>query len=120
MTPIEHIQIALMFANALLTLIISWAGWRLNKYRKHEEERQRKELARDNLQLAVARSMLIRECNRYIDKGFAPLYAIASVAEMYTAYHELGGNGAVTGAYNEFLQLPHKPRSDRHEELERR
>lgn len=118
MTPIEHIQIALMFVNALLTLIISWAGWRLNKYRKHEEDRQRKEFARDNLQLAVARSMLIRECNRYIDKGFAPLYAIASIAEMYAAYHELGGNGAVTGAYNEFLQLPHKPRSDRHEEVE--
>ena len=113
-----YIQIALMLANALLTVIIGWAGWKLRKYRKHEEERQRKELARDNLQLAVARSMLIRECNRYIDKGFAPLYAIASIAEMYAAYHELGGNGAVTGAYNEFLPLPHKPRSDFHEQVE--
>ena len=113
-----YIQIALMLANALLTVIIGWAGWKLRKYRKHEEERQRKELARDALQLAMARAMLIRECNHYVDKGFAPLYAIASVAEMYHAYHELGGNGAVTEAYNEFLNLPHKPRSDFHEQVE--
>ena len=104
-----YLQIALMVLNGILTLIVGWAGFRINKYRKLEEEREKKEKARDILQLAVARSMLIRECNRYVDKGYAPLYAIASIAEMYTAYHTLGGNGAVTGIYNEFLNLPHNP-----------
>ena len=107
-----YIQLVLMAANALLTLVVSWAGWRLNKYRKFEEERKKTEQARDNLQLAVGRAMLIRECNRYIDKGYAPLYAVASVAEMYHAYHLLGGNGAVTGVYNEFLNLPHKSKGE--------
>lgn len=107
-----YIQFILMVANGVLTLAISWAGWKLNKYRKCEEEREAKELARDNLQLAVARAILIRECSHYINKGYAPLYAIASVAEMYAAYHELGGNGAVTGAYQEFLSLPHNLRND--------
>ena len=107
-----YIQFGLMIVNGILTLVISWAGWKLNKYRKLEEERKNKEIARDNLQLAVARAMLIRECNLYIDKGYAPLYAIASVAEMYHAYHSLGGNGAVTGIYNDFLNLPHKPKED--------
>lgn len=107
-----YIQLALMILNGALTLGISYAGYKLNTYRKLAEERQEKELARDNLQLAVARAMLIRECNRYLDKGYAPLYAIASVAEMYDAYHKLGGNGAVTGVYHDFLNLPHKPRRD--------
>ena len=115
-----YLQLILGIVNSALTLIIGWAGYKLNKYRKREEERQAKELARDNLQLAVARNMLIRECNRYLDKGYAPLYAIASVAEMYDAYHKLGGNGAVTGAYHDFMQLPHAPRRDSNAQNERR
>lgn len=105
-----YIQIALMVLNGVLTLAVSWAGWKLNKYRKLEEEREKKENARDDLQLAVARTLLIRECNHYINKGYAPLYALDSVSEMYDAYHALGGNGAVTGIYNEFLALPHNPK----------
>lgn len=104
-----YFQIALMIADAFLTLVVGWAGFRINKYRKLEEEREKKEKARDNLQLAVARTLLIRECNHYINKGYAPLYALDSISEMYDAYHALGGNGAVTGIYNEFLSLPHNP-----------
>lgn len=112
-----YMQLALMIANGILTLVISWVGWRLNKYRKLEEERKERETARDELQLAVARAMLIQECNRYIDKGYAPLYAIASVAEMYNAYHILGGNGAVTGVYHDFMNLPHKPKENSHAQV---
>lgn len=95
--------------NALLTLAVSYAGWRINRYRKGEEEREKKDAARDKLQLSMARCILIRECNHYLRKGYAPLYALDSVTEMYDAYHELGGNGAVTGIYQEFLRLPHAP-----------
>lgn len=104
-----YLQIALMIADAFLTLVVGWAGIKINKYRKLEEEREKKEQARDDLQLAVARALLIRECNHYINKGYAPIYAIASVAEMYDAYHALGGNGAVSSVYNDFLSLPHNP-----------
>lgn len=113
-----YIQFLLMIADGILTLIIGWAGWKLHKYRKREEERESKEIARDNLQLAVARAMLIRECNHYISKGYAPLYAVDSVNEMYQAYHALGGNGAVTGVYNDFSNLPHMPKEDSHEQME--
>lgn len=102
-----YIQLILLVANAVLTLVIGWVSLRLNKYRALEEERVRKEQARDKLQLAVARAMLIRECNYYIAKGHAPLYAVASVNEMYQAYQELGGNGAVTSIYSDFIVLPH-------------
>lgn len=104
-----YFQIALMILDGALTLIIGWAGWKLHEHRKREEEREQKTVARDDLQLAVARTLLIRECNHYINKGYAPLYALDSISEMYDAYHALGGNGAVTGIYNEFLALPHNP-----------
>lgn len=113
-----YIQIVLMVADGLLTLVVGWAGWKLHKYRNREEERARKEQARDNLQLAVARAMLIRECNHYVAKGYAPLYALDSVNEMYQAYHALGGNGAVTGIYQEFLHLPHNQKGDSREQVE--
>lgn len=102
-----YIKFGLMIVNGVLTLVVSWAGWKLSKYRKLEEEREHKELARDNLQLAVARAMLIRECNHYISKGFAPIYAVDSINDMFQAYHALGGNGAVTSIYRDFLNLPH-------------
>ena len=107
-----YIQLMLLAADAVLTLFIGWGGWRLNKYRKLEEERVKKELARDKLQLAVARTILIRECTRYISKGYAPLYAVASINEMYQSYQELGGNVAVTSAYSEFIVLPHTQKEE--------
>ncbi len=107
-----YIQLGLMAANAILTLVVTWAGWKLNSCRKIEERREKRENARNKLQIEVARLTLIRECNHYINKGYAPLYALDSISEMYQAYHELGGNGAVTGIYNEFLNLPHCPKED--------
>lgn len=109
----EIMQFAPMITNAILTLAVSYAGWRMNRYQKEEETRQQKDAARDKLQLSMARCILIRECNHYLRKGHAPLYALDSVTEMYEAYHELGGNGAVTGIYDEFLRLPHAPTDGR-------
>ena len=74
-----YIQIGLMALSAVLTLVVSWVSWKLNKYRKFEEERKKRELARDNLQLAVARAMIIRECNHYIAKVHAPLCAVENI-----------------------------------------
>ena len=105
----EIMQLAPIVINAILTLAVSYAGWKMNRYHRDEEERERKDAARDKLQLSMARCILIRECNHYLRKGHAPLYALDSVTEMYEAYHVLGGNGAVTGIYEEFLRLPHAP-----------
>jgi len=110
---VEHyIQLFFLFIDAILTIAVGWAGLKLNQYRKVEEKRERQEIARNKLQIEVARLTMIRECNHYIAKGYAPLYAVDSICEMYQAYHELGGNGAVTGIYNEFLSLPHSPKEN--------
>ena len=50
--------------------------------------------------------ILIRECNRYIDKGFAPVYAKSSIADIYRKYHSLGVNGGIESLYLEFKEFP--------------
>jgi len=44
--------------------------------------------------------------NYYQDKGCCPIYAKRSAETMYTAYHNLGGNGTVTELYNRLLAMP--------------
>lgn len=102
-------QLALAVANGALTLVVSYVGWKLRKYQAREAERERLEIARSKLQLASSRVVMLRECNHYIRKGYAPIYALDSLSDMYEAYHDCGGNGAVTGIYEEFMRLPHTP-----------
>ena len=58
------------------------------------------------MELLNTRMNLIRECNRYIDKGFAPVYARTSIADIYKTYHDLGGNGGIESLYLRVLELP--------------
>ena len=46
----------------------------------------------------------------YYAMGQENLKKPSRISDMYKAYHALGGNGAVTGIYNEFLTLPHSPK----------
>ena len=108
----DLLQVGLFAADGVLTTALGYAGWKLKQYRKTEEEREKREKARDALQLATARAILIRECNHYIKKGYAPLYALDSITDMFEAYHALGGNGAVKEIYDEFRKLPHVEKSE--------
>lgn len=55
---------------------------------------------------AILRSDIIQLCNHYEEKGWAPFYAVENITNMYNAYHDLGGNGAITQMYERFLALP--------------
>ena len=55
---------------------------------------------------AILRDRILHAYNHYSEKGYAPFYAMENVTNMYTAYHNLGGNGAVTEIYHKFMKLP--------------
>lgn len=40
--------------------------------------------------LALLRSEIIRNYDRYIGQGWIPIYAMENVCSLYNAYHELG------------------------------
>lgn len=54
----------------------------------------------------LLRSELIRAYNNYMAKGCIPIYARENVDETYTAYHALGGDGAITDMIAELRRLP--------------
>ena len=55
---------------------------------------------------ALLRDRMLYSYNKYIDTGYAPIYAKENYENMYQQYHELGGNGVMTHLHEEFMALP--------------
>lgn len=55
---------------------------------------------------ALLRDRMLHCYNKYIEAGFAPIYAKENYEKMYRQYHELGGNGVMTHLHEEFMALP--------------
>lgn len=55
---------------------------------------------------ALLRDRLISTYNRYIEKGYAPIYAKENFENMYHQYHELGANGVMEEIHKSFIKLP--------------
>ncbi len=55
--------------------------------------------------LALLRSELIRQHEKYTDRHWIPVYAMDNVNDLYKSYHELGGNGTVTKLIKELEEL---------------
>ena len=55
---------------------------------------------------ALLRDRMLHCYNKYIDAGFAPIFAKENYENMYQQYHELGGNGVMTHLHEEFMALP--------------
>lgn len=57
---------------------------------------------------ALLRNELIKEYDKYMERGWIPVYGMENVTSMYNAYHSLGGNGAITKLIDELNELPSK------------
>lgn len=55
---------------------------------------------------ALLRDRMIHSYNKYIELGYAPIFAKENFTNMYNQYHELGANGVMTALYDEFMDLP--------------
>lgn len=59
----------------------------------------------DGLQ-CLLRAEIIRNHDKYMERGYCPIYAREALKRAYTAYHNLRGNDVATGLYKEVLALP--------------
>ena len=57
----------------------------------------------------LLRAEIIRMHDKYIARGYCPIYAKESLRRMYKAYHALGGNDVATQLYKEIMTLPTDP-----------
>lgn len=54
----------------------------------------------------LLKSQLIAWHDLFVEKGYCPLHIKDAATHTYEAYHELGGNGVITGLYQELMDLP--------------
>jgi len=73
-----------------------------DKIRKAEQEAIKKGIQ------ALLRDRIIEQYNKWMEKGYIPIYAMDTVEAMYHQYHALGGNGTITDLVEELKELPHR------------
>ena len=106
------IQFVLSCASAGFSAIIAYFGWWL---KKRDREREAKEDIRQKEydairsgMRAILRDRIIQLYEDCAARGQTPFYAVENITTMYNAYHDLGGNGAITEIYHKFIHLPQK------------
>lgn len=56
--------------------------------------------------LSLLRLMIIQSHDKYVEQEYCPLNEKEVIEKAYSAYHNLGGNGAITIYYNQIMALP--------------
>lgn len=64
---------------------------------------------------ALLRAQMIADYNKYLEWGYAPIYARENFENCWKQYHSLGVNGVMDDLHIKFLQLPTSPEDDGHE-----
>lgn len=70
---------------------------------------KQKHKAVENGVQSLLRAEIIRQNEKWVERGYCPVYAKDAVRREYEAYHALGGNGVITDLYNDILELPETP-----------
>lgn len=55
---------------------------------------------------SLLRNQLIDYHDKYLRRGYCPIYVKESARRSYEAYHELNGNGVITKLYQDLMALP--------------
>ena len=74
----------------------------------YKAHRTRDKALAEGLQ-ALLRAEIIRQNEKYTERGYCPVYAKEALRREYNAYHTLGGNDVATELYHKTLELPNEP-----------
>lgn len=98
---------------SILGAIASYALFKLKSERKKRQEAKAAQEAHEDAQTQGMRSILrgeiIRSHDKYIERGYCPIYAKEALQSQYDAYHQLGGNGVITKLFHDVMELPEQP-----------
>ena len=78
----------------------------LGYLRKHKKE---DDALKDAVK-SLLRAEIIRQYEKYSDKGYCPIYAREPLTLAHNAYHALGGNSTATDLYHKTINLPTEER----------
>jgi hypothetical protein len=99
----------LLMCPVIVFLIKRMIGKRLDSFDKKRDEAREQAVAERRLTLAMARSQLLDNYERCMDKGFYTVDEREVYHELYEAYHKDGGNGIMTDLRKKIVELPTDP-----------
>lgn len=99
-----------------LPIILGYIVWVLQEQKKEKRQdaiERDKRIAKEHEQrdansvgtMLLLRVQLIEYHDKYMKIGEIPSYAYENFCEMYSAYHDLGGNGMITKMKQEIEEL---------------
>ena len=88
---------------ALLLAVLAGAWKKVSDRLKLEHDKN--EAVAEGVQ-ALLRESIVSNYNRYLEKGYCPIYAKESLKKVYHAYHNLKGNDVATSLYKKVLDMP--------------
>jgi hypothetical protein len=103
---------------AYLTHKVKQRDEEMRQYRKEREEREAEQIrrresedqSRDQLTLGMARTMLLSNYDRAVDKGFYSVTERDVYHELFEAYVGAGGNGVIRELAEKIVDLPTEPK----------
>ena len=57
----------------------------------------------------LLREKIIEKHEKWVERGYCPIYAKESLTKAYKAYHNLEGNDVATDLYKDTMALPEEP-----------
>ena len=121
MDPITVTTIAVFIAELIAApIIVGIIGRKLNKFdarreearyeraeeKKHEREQRN---AESKMILAIARTMLLNNYEKCVDKGYYSLEERSVYSLLYESYKEDNGNGVIDSIAEKIRRLPTEP-----------
>lgn len=100
-----------VFAICLAALTAAWRAVSARLKAEHDKN----EAVAEGVQ-ALLRESIVTNYNRYLEKGYCPIYAKESLKKVYHAYHNLQGNDVATSLYKKVLDMPEEPAKETEKE----
>jgi hypothetical protein len=74
-------------------------------HKQIKENRAESKAFRSGMQ-ALLRAQMITDYNKWMEKGYAPIYARENFENCWKQYHSLGANGVMDDIHQKFMTLP--------------
>lgn len=92
------------------SVVLIFLTYKINtSLKKKDEETNTAELKSqaiaDGVQ-CLLRDSIVRDFNKYSEKGFCPIYAKETIKRAYAAYKALDGNDVAKELYTKILEMP--------------
>ena len=97
---------AVTAGNVLFTTLMSRSTEKKRRAEVDEIRQNDRTKQLENGVQSLLRAEIIRSHEKYMDKGFCPVYAREALSRIYESYHALGGNGTMTELYKQVMALP--------------